>query len=186
MVMMANKGSGYGLALRLLDVSEYSVYLDHLLRLDSQARWLRFDHAVDDAAIQAHCLHLMTRNARVLGAFLDGTLRGAAELDPSPGPNFPGIELAFSVERPFQRRGIGSMLLAMAMEIVSPEPAIMLCREKNRGMAALALHFGARVVQQGSDMLFVIETADHSARNMLKPVATADDIALHALIKGYV
>lgn len=50
----------------------------HLVRLDRASRF----PGEDDRAIDAHCLGLIAAGAILIGAFVDGVLRGAAEIVP--------------------------------------------------------------------------------------------------------
>src|SRR5262249_56058490 len=50
-------------------------------------------------------------DALIHGFFVDETLRGAAELRPIGPPMTREAEAAFSIEKPWQSHGVGSMLL---------------------------------------------------------------------------
>ncbi len=63
----------------------------------------------------------------VYGFFIDGTLRGAAELRPA-APLAREAEAAFSIEQPWQSHGVGSVLLER-----------ILLTARNRGIAALQM-----------------------------------------------
>jgi GNAT superfamily N-acetyltransferase len=88
-------------------------YHDHLLRLDRKSRWARFAAALDDRAIDAHCLRLATAGAMILGMHVDGTLRAAAEIVPHVGRRC--ADAAFSVEEAWRGRGIGRALVSCAI-----------------------------------------------------------------------
>ncbi len=87
-----------------------SQLLDHLMRLDPEARRLRFMGAVGPAGIAAHVARVAPL-ALVVHA-PDGRWRGCAELHPGYSPM--GAEIAVSVERDWQNRGIGAALTAEA------------------------------------------------------------------------
>jgi GNAT superfamily N-acetyltransferase len=84
---------------------------DHLLRLDDEDRRLRFSGPVSAARIEAHCASLDLSRVPVLGGVVAGTVRGIAELRPLPGGWPRAAEVAISVERRHQGRGIGGALL---------------------------------------------------------------------------
>lgn len=153
--MRGNRGT-----IRLLRPGELPLYLNHLLRLDEEARELRFDHAMDDAAIQAHCLKLSTGGTQILGAFVDDALRGAAELNPTADPHLTATELMLSVEPAFQCQGIGTNLMAEALQTIYPKPALMFCRERNLGIIALAETFGAKIWRAEDCLALAIVTDD--------------------------
>lgn len=130
---------------RLLKRDEMSLYLDHLLHLDEKSREQRFDHAMHDEAIKAHCRGLKKFRTRIVGAFVDDALRGACEISQPIYNKRPIRELAFSVERPFKGLGLGSALMVRSLRLIKPAPVIMYCQISNLAMIALAQKFGARI-----------------------------------------
>ena len=118
-----------GGAIRKLWVGEASAYRDHLLRLDRDSRYRRFSGAVSDEFITRHAAGAFEPGAVLHGFFVDGTLRGAAELRPyGLGLGREG-EAAFSVEQPWQSQGVGSVLLERT-----------LLSARNRGIKSLHMH----------------------------------------------
>jgi ribosomal protein S18 acetylase RimI-like enzyme len=83
----------------------------HLLRLDREDRILRFGGYASDAQIAAYCKRLDWRHALVVGYVVRGKVRGLGQLEPIQGSSPRAAEVAVSVERPFQNRGVGSALL---------------------------------------------------------------------------
>lgn len=65
---------------RKLWVGEADGYRDHLLRLDHDSRYRRFSGAVSDEFIARHAATISDIGVVVHGFFVDGVLRGAAEL----------------------------------------------------------------------------------------------------------
>ncbi len=140
-------------AFRKLFPNEMSRYRAHLLRLESVDRHLRFGGSVSDAVIEQHCLRMDWHDTIVIGYFVDGELRGAAELR-TAGDLFPSRgELAFSVERVYQGRGVGSALMGRVLNIARNRgirQVNLVCLLENRAMQNLAVKFsGARVVDAG-------------------------------------
>jgi hypothetical protein len=66
--------------IRKLWISETDAYRDHLLRLDAESRHRRFSGAVSDEFIANHAGSATGLSVVVHGFFVDGILRGAAEL----------------------------------------------------------------------------------------------------------
>ncbi len=97
--------------IRRLGSGEGAQIRDHLLRLDDEDRRLRFGGPAGPARIEAHCAALDPSRALVLGWLQAGQVRGLGELRPLPGSSPRAVEVAISVERPFQGRGIGGALL---------------------------------------------------------------------------
>ena len=106
------RGAVEGQVRKLLP-AERHLLVDHLLRLDPLSRFMRFGGVVSDAAIIRHADRVVTGNGCALGYFIDGELRAVAELHPLPKAEGKpaSAEAAFSVERPWQGKGIGSALM---------------------------------------------------------------------------
>ena len=84
--------------IRKLWIGEAGLYRNHLLRLDRDSRHNRFGGAVSDEFIENYVTTTFGLNAVIHGFFIDGVLRGAAELRPL-GPGFAReAEVAFSIE----------------------------------------------------------------------------------------
>src|ERR1044072_3801607 len=96
---------------RKLWFGETDAYRDHLLRLDRESRNRRFSGAVSDEFIARHAATANGLGVVVHGFFVDGILRGAAELRPF-GPLFAREgEAACSIEQRSQSHGVGTVLL---------------------------------------------------------------------------
>jgi GNAT superfamily N-acetyltransferase len=110
-------------------VGETDAYRDHLLRLDQDSRHTRFSGAVSDNVIVRHAATAGGVGVVVHGFFVDGVLRGAAELRRN-GPLFASEgEAAFSIEKPWQSHGVGTVLLERT-----------LLSARNRGVRSLHMH----------------------------------------------
>ncbi|HSI41419.1 MAG TPA: GNAT family N-acetyltransferase [Xanthobacteraceae bacterium] len=105
-------GQSDGLFRKLLP-GDRAAFLDHLLRLDPLSRFTRFGAPVNDAALSRHAARTFAGEAMLFGYFVEDELRGVAELHPLPARTGRPLEAeaAFSVERPWQGRGIGSRLM---------------------------------------------------------------------------
>ena len=97
--------------IRKLWVGEAAVLRDHLLRLDPESRRNRFGSSANAYFIDHYASHAIGSDSVVHGYFEDGTLRAAAELRTFGKPFPRDAEAALSVERPWQNRGVGSVLL---------------------------------------------------------------------------
>ena len=118
-----------GGTIRKLWMGETGAYRDHLLRLDPESRNRRFSGGVSDDLIACHADSAGDAGVVVHGFFVDGTLRGAAELRPY-GLSFAREgEAAFSIEQPWQSQGVGSVLLERT-----------LLSARNRGIKSLHMH----------------------------------------------
>src|SRR5260221_11955237 len=87
------------------------MYRGHLLCPVSASRRNRFAGAVSDQFVRDYADLSFGIHALIHGFFVDGTLRGAAELRPIGGPLTREAEAAFSIEKPWQSHGVGSVPL---------------------------------------------------------------------------
>lgn len=118
----------------------------HLLRLGPEERRLRFCRRVDDAAIEAYCDRVDRRRTTVRGCFIDGILRGVAELIQIPREWPMSAEIALSVEKPFQRQGIGGRLLGQILLVARNRmirTVLLISLSENEPLQRLARKFGA-------------------------------------------
>jgi GNAT superfamily N-acetyltransferase len=118
-----------GGTIRKLWGGETDAYRDHLLRLDADSRQRRFSGAVSEDYIARHAASARAMGVVLHGFFIEGTLRGAAELRPFGALFAREAEAAFSVEHPWQSQGVGSVLLERT-----------LLTARNRGIATLHMH----------------------------------------------
>ncbi|MFY9688066.1 MAG: GNAT family N-acetyltransferase [Pseudolabrys sp.] len=118
-----------GGVIRKLWIGETDAYRDHLLCLDRESRNRRFSGAVSDEFIAQHAASTGSFGVVLHGFFVDGVLRGVAELR-SIGSVFAREgEAAFSVELPWQSHGVGTVLLERT-----------LLSARNRGIKLLRMH----------------------------------------------
>ena len=123
-------------------------YREHLLRLDKESRRNRFGGAVSDEFIVNYTELSLGLDAVMHGFFVDGVLRGVAELRPL-GPDFAReAEAAFSIETPWQSHGVGSALLERTL-LAARNRGIkllhMACLANNERMVELARKFEAEL-----------------------------------------
>ena len=137
-----------GGVIRKLWIGEADIYRDHLLRLDGASRRNRFGGAVSDEFIRAYVDISIGLEAVIHGFFVDGALRGAAELRPL-GSGFAGeAEAAFSIETAWQSHGVGTALLdrtLLAARNRGVKHLHMACLADNRRMQQLARKFAAEL-----------------------------------------
>jgi GNAT superfamily N-acetyltransferase len=136
--------------IRKLWPTENDKFRDHLLRLDPEARRLRFAHAVSDAFIIDYASRMLENGAIVYGYVVDGEVRGAGELRRLGDTWKDEAEAAFSVEAAYQSQGLGTDLMGKLIQAArnrGVEHLIMSCLAENQKMQAIArkheaeLHF---------------------------------------------
>jgi GNAT superfamily N-acetyltransferase len=137
-----------GGVIRKLWIGEADRYRGHLLRLDADSRHSRFGGGVTDEFIRNYVSTTFGLSAVVHGFFVDGVLRGAAELRPL-GPAFAReAEAALSIEGDWQSHGVGSELLdrtLLAARNRGIKTLHMACLANNRRMQELARKFAAEL-----------------------------------------
>ncbi|HVY00341.1 MAG TPA: GNAT family N-acetyltransferase [Pseudorhodoplanes sp.] len=137
-----------GTQIRKLWMFENGAYRDHLLRLDRVSRQNRFGGAVSDDYIRSYARDTNHLDAVLYGFFVDGMLRGVAELRPIGGWRSGEAEAAFSVEKEWQSHGVGSALLEQIL-LAARNRGVkflhMACLARNQRMQQLARKFDAKL-----------------------------------------
>jgi GNAT superfamily N-acetyltransferase len=135
-----------GGSVRKLWIGETILYREHMLRLDAESRRNRFGGAVSDDFIRTYSEPSGLSDAVIHGFFVEGVLRGAAELRPLAAGN--EAEAAFSIEKPWQSHGVGTALLERTLLAARNRQIKLLhmtCLAENRRMQQLALKFDAEL-----------------------------------------
>jgi len=132
--------------IRKLWIERAGPYRDHLLRLDTESRRNRFGGAVSDTFIENYIELSLGLDAIIHGFFVDGVLRGVAELRPLGKVFANEAEAAFSIEKPWQSNGVGTALLERTL-LAARNRGIkhmhMACLANNKRMVDLAKKFDA-------------------------------------------
>ncbi|HEV2546081.1 MAG TPA: GNAT family N-acetyltransferase [Stellaceae bacterium] len=142
-------------AIRALRLCEHEHFVRHLLRLDGLTRRERFGRGVSDDWIARYAAETDWRRGAVLGCWIDGTLRGAAELRRYGTSSSRTGETALSIESPFQNHGLGS-LLARRIVVIARNRRIatlsMFIAAGNWRMRSIAQKLGARMAFAGGQI----------------------------------
>ena len=134
--------------IRKLWISESDLYRDHLLRLDPQSRRSRFSGGVSEQFLRDYAELAFGIDSIIHGFFVDGTLRGAAELRTIGAAVKREGEAAFSIEKPWQSHGVGSMLLERTLLAARNRHLKFLhmtCLAENQRMQQLARKYDAEL-----------------------------------------
>lgn len=127
---------------------EAARYCEHLLRLDPTSRRNRFGGIVSDKFLTDYARLAPGLGTVIHGFFVNGAMRGAAELRPIGAPITREAEAAFSIERRWQSHGVGSALLARTL-LAACNRGIsflhMACLADNERMQQLARKFDAEL-----------------------------------------
>lgn len=162
---------------RKLLPTERRLYGDHLRRLDAADRYARFTGTVSTESVDRHVERLDWSRTIVLGALERASLVGAVELctDRALWPD--EAELAISIERAYQNRGIGSVLVRRALTVArnrGVRRVHLLCLPENRRMRGLVRRLGARTTVDSDEVAAVVDL----------PRPDQFSIALEALEEG--
>jgi GNAT superfamily N-acetyltransferase len=140
----------HGGVMRRLWPADMPAFRDHLLRLDSQSRFERFAMSVSDEFMSNYAERCFGIDDVIYGFFVDGVIRGAGELRNVGAGIIPiaggAAEAAFSVEKPWRRRGIGTELMSRivcAARNRRAQTLYMSCLAENVAMQGLAAKFNA-------------------------------------------
>jgi len=132
--------------IRKMWIDRAGPYRDHLLRLDKDSRRNRFGGAVSDEFIENYIELSLGLDAVIHGFFVDGILRGVAELRLLGNGFAEEAEAAFSIETPWQSNGVGTALLERTL-LAARNRGIkllhMACLVNNARMIELARKFEA-------------------------------------------
>jgi GNAT superfamily N-acetyltransferase len=163
----------HGGMIRKLWIGEAETYRDHLLRLDADSRRNRFAGAVSDEFVHEYSDLSFRIDSVIHGFFVDGTLRGAAELRPIGLPITREAEAAFSIEKPWQSHGVGSMLLERTL-LTARNRGLkflhMACLADNKRMQQLARKYEAELSFDFSSVIGEVATPRPTPVSLLREI----------------
>lgn len=148
--------------IRQLRPSDLSRFQDHLLRLDDASRRDRFNGLTDDDFVASYAERSFRNGTTVIGYVEDDRVLGAAELHERPELPAPTGEIAFSVERALQHRGIGGRLferLVAHAHALGYSRLLVTTHPHNEAMKSLARRFDAKLSFEAGETVGVIELA---------------------------
>lgn len=145
---------------------ELEEFRNHLLRLSSESRHLRFGAEVSDTLIEDYASHALDRNCRVWGFFGPrGNLRGTGELKRFiDKPDC--AEAAFTVEDEYCGQGVGSELLSRIIRSAQNRDIRHLylnCLSENIVMQNIARKFQANLKFDQGDVVCDLKPSNATA-----------------------
>jgi RimJ/RimL family protein N-acetyltransferase len=164
--------------IRQLRPSDMRLFAEHLQRLDAQSRRDRFNGPARDEFLLAYAERCFSDGTTVIGYVEDGHVLGAAELHERPEDHPPTGEIAFSVERGRQHRGLGAELFALLVRQarwLGYERLRVTTHPQNAAMKRLARRFDAELSFDDGETVGTIE---------LVPVSRADVPEMLPVIAG--
>jgi GNAT superfamily N-acetyltransferase len=163
----------HGTVIRKLWIGEAEIYRDHLLRLDADSRRNRFAGTVSDEFVRNYAELSFGIDALIHGFFVDGALHGAAELRPIGAPLMREAEAAFSIEKPWQSHGVGSLLLERTL-LAARNRGIkflhMACLADNKRMQQLARKYEAELSFDFSSVVGEVATPRPTPLSLMREI----------------
>jgi GNAT superfamily N-acetyltransferase len=162
--------------IRKLWIGEMDSYAKHLLRLDPESRQRRFGGAVSDDFIRKHAASADEFGVVVHGFFVDGSLRGSAELRTAAVAFTGHAEAAFSIEQPWQSHGVGTELLERTLLSARNRGVKLLqmhCLAENQRMQQLARKFEAELTFDFGSVIGEVDPPHSTALSLMRE-AVAD------------
>lgn len=145
--------------IRQLRPSDLPRFRDHLLRLDPESRRDRFNGVTDSTFIERYANRSFAAGTTVIGYVENDDVLGAAELHERAEEAEPTAEIAFSVERHLQGRGIGASLferLIMQARGLGYTQLRVTTHPQNAAMRALARRYNAMLVFEDGETVGTI------------------------------
>ncbi|MBU2981494.1 GNAT family N-acetyltransferase [Lentibacter algarum] len=171
--MTNHKRRATDLTIRRLHANDKSIICDHLQRLDAPSRRARFCGAISDGGVSRYVQSINCSDSIVCGAFVNGELRGIAELHETSPNCATKTEAAFSVEADWQNIGIGDALFERVVAMArnrSVRTIQIVCLKENLRMKHLAAKREARFLRNHE----VVEATLHPRRPT--PMSLAQEI----------
>lgn len=172
---MTNVTTNAQISFRKLWASDGAALQAHLLRLDPESRRMRFGTPVTDYFIEQYAHNALGSHSISHGYFVDGVLRGVAELRGFRGVAGGEAEAAFSVENEFQNKGIGTELFrrtVLAARNRGISKLFVNFLSQNARMQAIAKKFDAVVTYDSDGGHAQIEAPRANALSMWKEALT--------------
>jgi GNAT superfamily N-acetyltransferase len=149
--------------IRVLTPADRQAFTDHLMRLDIASRRDRFNGLTDDNFVRDYAARCFTGKTVVFGYVEDGAVHAAAELHHLDGEAKGEGEIAFSVERHLQHKGVGSLLFAHLITLarhLGYRRLSVTTHPGNEAMKALARKFSAKLSFQHYETVGVIDITE--------------------------
>jgi len=150
-------GRDHDVTFRKLGRQDTARYAAHLRRLGAADRRARFMGELAPRAISRHIARLDWNRVVLLGCFVDGVLRGSAELH--PGPDGIG-EAAFAVEARYQGHGLGTELVRRLLVIArrrALQEVVLICLAGNARIRRIVTKLSGSVSIDGGEATAAIE-----------------------------
>ena len=170
--------------------NEYKKYREHLKSLDTDSRNLRFGYSVKDEGIDKLCDSIEHDTSKhILFCIEDADLKFVAVGHIALGNDSSSMELAFSVLKEFQGKGMGDMLMKRCIRYCRTHNIYrghMVCLSRNGAIRKLCTKNRLKVVTDGTDAETAIELPLPSVRTFVKELIYNNLSLLDYMEKRYV
>ncbi|HVJ52054.1 MAG TPA: GNAT family N-acetyltransferase [Aliidongia sp.] len=178
-----NQALFVGAKIRKLFAFEREKVCNHLLRLEPENLRLRFFGTVGESYIASYSETIFSTGGIILGYFENGKLCAIGELRRQGARWSQAAELAITVEREFQHRGIGTEMLRRLVEIACNRSIKILhlaCLIDNTRMQKIARKLGGALRYVDGAAEVDISPPWPSCWSLLGEAAADGQAALHA------
>jgi GNAT superfamily N-acetyltransferase len=162
-----------GLIRKLWGVETHA-YRDHLLRLDAESRRNRFCGGIADDIIRSYTATARGNDVILHGFFVEGVLRGVADLRIVRPLDRQEAEAAFSIEKPWQSHGVRSALLERTL-LAARNRGIkhlqVCCLMDNQRMQHLARKFEAEISFDFGTVIGTMENPHPTPLSLMQEMA---------------
>ncbi|MBY0613328.1 MAG: GNAT family N-acetyltransferase [Beijerinckiaceae bacterium] len=158
-------------AFRKLAILDKRRLTEHLLRLDRDSLRMRFGATLSPEALVQHAERCFTLGCTMHGYFVDGDLRGVAELRLDRPWLTQSAEAAFSVEPGFRDHGVATELFARTLRTARNRGVRRLmisCLTWNKPMQALARKFKAEFHWEEGEVVGTVIAESASPRSFIE------------------
>ncbi len=145
---------------RFLTEADAGEYQNHLLRLDHDSRWARFNCNASDMIIGRYVASIAWDACDIIGFFSDDYMRVAVEIRREASSHALMAEIAFTVEREYQNCRVGTNLMIQSLITLHERrilQASVVCLLSNRRMQKLALKYRSDVVADSGEVFITID-----------------------------
>lgn len=161
---------------------------DHLKRLDADARRLRFGATLTDEAVDDYVRRIDWLRSLQFAQVEDGEIRATCQLA-WRDPLWPSsAELAISVERPLQDRGIGSELMRRTLVAArnrNIRHVDMICLAENAKMRHIARKFESMLELVDGDVAGRIDLDSPDQLSMLQELFAESEAMIGAFTERW-
>jgi len=159
-------------------------FQDHMLRLGPEERAARFSGYLSDDAVIRYCEGISWLRESLIGAFEDAVIRAAVHL-PFVETSWPRVvEMAVTVEKEWQSKGIGTELCRRALVFARNRRVshvTMLCLLENARMQRIARRLKGKQIALDGVVESVLDLSPSDPLSLWQEALDSTDVVLCAV-----